>query len=130
VTSAGRSIYFFSFWVFFNGVALLLFPEILLWFVGIDGSADIVAQIFGMVLLFLGFYYFMAGRHEGMRDFYRWTTYTRPTTLLFAIFFVVSGQISWLLIPFVLIDVFGALWTHMALREDDASQKSPLDHRA
>ncbi len=97
---------------------LLLTPEFFLGLLGVVESAAIVARIFGMVLLFLGFYYFMAGRHGQMTDFYRWTTYTRPTALLFAVLFVVTEQVSWLMIPFVLIDLAGALWTHLALRQE------------
>ena len=118
MSEAAKSIYFFSFWVLFNGIALLLIPEFFLGLLGVDESAAIVARIFGMVLLYLAFYYFMAGRQGQMTDFYRWTTYTRPTALIFAIIFFVTGQVSWLLIPFVMIDLLGALWTHLALKKD------------
>jgi hypothetical protein len=118
MSAAAKSIYFFSFWVLFNGIALLLIPEFFLGLLGVSESAASVARIFGMVLLYLAFYYFMAGRQGQMTDFYRWTTYTRPTALMFAIIFFVTGQVSWLLIPFVMIDLLGALWTHLALKKD------------
>jgi hypothetical protein len=76
-----------------------------------------------MVLLFLGFYYFMAGRQGDMKNFYWWTTYTRPTALLFALVFIISGQIKPFFLAFVIVDLLGAFWTWNALRQDQKVYK-------
>jgi hypothetical protein len=118
MSRAGTSIFVFSFWVLGSGVALLFYPTFMLGFIALSTSAALVARIFGMVLLILGFYYFMAGRHGGMTDFYRWTTYTRPAAFVIALLLVVTGQAPPLLIAFVMVDVLGAAWTFFALRQD------------
>ena len=118
MSQAAKSIFYFSFWVFVNGAVLLFFPNWMLALLGIDESAAIVARIFGVVLLYLAFYYFMAGRRGDMSDFYRWTTYTRPTAMLFALVFVLTKQVPPMLLAFVSVDVLGALWTWFALRNE------------
>jgi len=123
MSNAAKSVYYFSFWVFASAIVLLLFPELLLDFMHIHHSASIIARIFGMVLLFLGFYYFMAGRQGDMKNFYWWTTYTRPTALLFALVFIISGQIKPFFLAFVIVDLLGAFWTWNALRQDQKVYK-------
>lgn len=118
MSQAGRSIWWFSFWVLANGLFLLLYPAPALALMTVDPSAEPVARIFGMVLLVVGFYYFMAGRHEAMTPFYRWTIYTRSLAFLVALVLVATGQAPPVLLLLVLVDVLGALWTWLALRRD------------
>ncbi len=117
-TRAAQSIFIFSFWVLGCGIGLLFFPALMMSLLNIPSSATLVAQIFGMVLLILAFYYFMAGRHGGMTEFYRWTTYTRSAAFVLSLGLVVSGQAPPVLMSFLLVDVLGALWTFLALRRD------------
>jgi hypothetical protein len=129
VKRAAKSIFWFSFWVSGCGFVLLLFPQSLLDLLAIDRSAGVVARIFGMVLLALGFYYFMAGRHGHMTDFYRWTTYTRPAAFLLGMVFVVTHQIKVLLLAFLGVDLLGALWTFLALRRDMGVQEKRKERK-
>ena len=80
---------------------------------------DTVARLFGMVLLFMAFYYFMVSRHEEMRLFYRWTTYTRSLALIITILLVIIGLAEPIVIAFVVVDAIGAAWTIWALRRDE-----------
>jgi hypothetical protein len=122
MTHAARSIYVFSFWVFACGLALGLAPQPLLGLMAIDASADLLARLFGMVLLFLGFYYFRAARAPGMTEFYRWTTYTRPLAFVAGVGFVAAGRAAPSLLGFVVVDLAGAVWTWYALKRDGGSQ--------
>lgn len=117
MNQAAKSIYYFSFWPFLNGLFLLLAPNVFLGIVGIDSSASIVARLFGMVLLFLSFYYFMAGRNPAMAPFYAWTIYTRMSAPLFVSLIVIYEHASPIILLFVSIDVIGALWTLRAVRD-------------
>lgn len=113
---AATSIFVFAFWILACGVALLCFPGPLLALAGIEMRPDILARLFGMVLVFNAFYYFMAARQPGMRPFYRWTTYTRALALPVTVLLVAAGSARPLVIGFVVVDALGAAWTHRALR--------------
>ncbi len=122
MSRAAASMYYFGYWILICGVSLLCFPGILLKLVGIQMEPDTVARLFGMVLLFMSFYYFMASKHEEMRPFYRWTTYTRPMALIITVLLVFIGLADPIVIAFVVVDVAGAAWTIWALRQDDAAE--------
>jgi len=115
---AAASIHYFSYWILVCGLALMLAPGILLELVDITMNPDILARLFGMVLLCLAFYYQMVSRHEEMREFYRWTTYTRFLVLPCVTVLVLLGLGKPIVIGFVAIDFVGALWTTLALRKD------------
>ena len=114
--SPGKTIYYFSFWVLMCGLSLLFFSDLMLAIILPTAENAIIARIFGMVLLFLAFYYYRAGAKEDYYDFYNWTVYTRMSTILFTAFFVFFNFIGPILFAFILVDVLGALWTWSALK--------------
>lgn len=126
---AAASMYYFSYWILICGVCLMLAPKLLLNLIGITMSDSatgepnyIVGHLFGMVLIFLAFYYQMVSRHEAMREFYRWTTYTRFLALPGTVVFVLLGLGKPITIGFVVVDFLGALWTTLALRKDESER--------
>jgi len=123
MTRAARSIHVFSFWIFMCGVSLMFFPRILLDLAGIHVQPDVLARLFGMVLLFNAFYYFMAGRHEEMRAFYGWTAYTRTLALVIVLVLVMLNVAEPIVLPFVGVDAAGAAWTAWALRKDKLAEQ-------
>jgi len=123
MTRAARSIHVFSFWILLCGVFLLFFPGVLLDLARIRMEPDILARLFGMVLLFNACYYFMAGRHEEMRAFYGWTVYTRALALAIVVVLVIIDLAEPIVIPFVLVDALGAAWTSWALRKDRITER-------
>ena len=70
---------------------------------------------------------FMVSRHEEMRLFYRWTTYTRSLALIITILLVIIGLAEPIVIAFVVVDAIGAAWTIWALRRDE---EEPLGKEA
>jgi hypothetical protein len=92
MTRAGKSIFYFGFWVLACGISLMFFPKLCLDTVGIHLSDYITVRLFGMVLIYLSIYYFVSGRHPAFHPLYR--------------------------IGFVIVDALGALWTWLALRND------------
>lgn len=121
MSHAARSIRGFSLWVFLCGAGQLLFPAQLLALLGLDGSASLVVRVFGLVVLILAVYYFLAGRHGAMTDFYRWTTYTRPAAFVLVGVWVLIGWAPLALLGFVTVDLLGALWTLWGLRRNAQS---------
>jgi hypothetical protein len=118
MTRAGKSIFFFSFWVLVCALPLMIAPGLLLGYLGIPSSANVVARIFGMVLLFLAIYYFIAGRRPEFVPFFRVTVYTRASALPLVALMVLLTKASPLIILFTVVDALGALWTALALGLD------------
>jgi uncharacterized membrane protein YuzA (DUF378 family) len=118
MTRAGRSIFIFSFWVLACAMPLMIFPGLMLGLLGVTSSSDVVARVFGMVLLFLAIYYFVAGRRAEFAPLFRVTVYTRASALPIVTLFVLLTGASPLIILFTVVDSLGALWTALALRAD------------
>ncbi|MBN2159428.1 MAG: hypothetical protein JW807_08530 [Spirochaetes bacterium] len=121
MTRAGKSIFYFGFWVLACGVSLMFFPEFCLNIAGIDLNDYITVRLFGMVLIYLSIYYFVAGQHPEFRPLYLTTVFTRSSALVLVIGFVLLGMAKPIVIGFVVVDALGALWTGLALRKDGAS---------
>jgi hypothetical protein len=120
MTRAGKSIFFFGFWVAICGVALMFFPGFVNKLMGVDKPPDAVYRTFGMVLIFLAIYYFVAGRRPEFWPFYRVSIYTRLSALIISIIFVLIKISDVPLIYFTIVDGLGAAWTAFALQKDKA----------
>ncbi len=99
------------------GLFLLVFPGVLLNFVGLDISGSVVVRLLGMTLVFYGYYYIRAGiAGEKMLWFFWWTVHTRFSAII-----VLSALAFFNLAPPVVIafgaaDLLGAVWTLIELR--------------
>ena len=118
MTRAGKSIFYFGFWVLICGISLMFFPEFCLKIAGIALNDYVTVRLFGMVLLYLAIYYFVAGRRPAFRPLYVATVFTRSSAMLIVIIFVILEMAKPIVIGFVTVDVMGALWTALALRAD------------
>jgi hypothetical protein len=118
MTRAGKSIFYFGFWVLCCGISLMFFPKFCLDIAGVTLNDYITVRLFGMVLLYLSIYYFVAGRHPGFRPLYLTTVFTRSSAMLVTIVFVLLGMAKPAVVGFTIVDVLGALWTALALRAD------------
>ena len=119
MSKAGKTVFYFGFWVMLCGLGLLLFPKLILGLMDIDASAAVVARILGMLLLFLASYYFVAGRRPQFRAFYWVTVGTRFSALLFVSGFVLFAGARPEMILFVVVDIAGAVATLLALRAEN-----------
>jgi len=78
-----------------------LAPNILINFLNLGISNDIVVRILGMVLIFYGYFYVRASRHKKeMASFYSWTIHTRVSAIVV-----------------LAVDLLGAVWTLLELRK-------------
>jgi hypothetical protein len=118
MTKAGKSIFYFGFWVLACGIGLLFVPGLCLELVGMGLNDYLTVRLFGMVLLYLAVYYFVAGRNPAFRPLYKVTVFTRSSALLIVIVFVLLGLAKPMVIGFVIVDALGALWTGLALRAE------------
>jgi hypothetical protein len=112
----GRTVFFFSFWVFLCAAALLAIPELLLPLMGADPAGAPVARIFGTVLLFLGYYYLRLGRDGRYRRFYRWSVQTRLSAVAITAVLAALRLVPAPVLLLLAVDGIGALATQWALR--------------
>jgi hypothetical protein len=122
MTRAGKSMFYFSFWVFLCGIALMFLPAWTLAFLDIHLSDYIAVRLFGMVLLFNGIYYVVVSRHSGCLPFIKATVYTRGTAMPAMAVFVLLGLAKPIVISFVVVDALGAFWTWRALKNDKKAE--------
>jgi hypothetical protein len=119
MSNSARSVFVFGLYLVVLGISLLAVPNILLGMFFLPPTTEVWIRVSGMLVLFLGFYYIQAARHE-LTDFFRWTVYARSTVIVFFTAFVVLGFASPALILFGAVDLLGAIWTGLALRSAKA----------
>jgi hypothetical protein len=120
MSRAGRSFFWFSFWVLGCGLALAVFPRVILDMAGIAPSGEIIARVFGTVLIYMAIYYFVAARRPSFAPLYLASVYTRFSAPVVVGLFVLLTKASPLIVGFTVVDALGALWTALALRRDQA----------
>ena len=120
MSRAGRSFFWFGFWVLACGLLLALAPGLMLRVAGITVSNDIMLRVFGTVLVYMAVYYFVAGRQGGYTALYRASVFTRFSAPIVVGLFVIVLKASPLVVCFTAVDALGALWTALALRRDRA----------
>lgn len=103
MSRAGRSFFWFSFWVLGCGVSLALFPRLVLDLAGIAPSGEIIARVFGTVLIYMAIYYFVAARRPGFAPLYRASVYTRFSAPVVVGLFVLLTKASPLIVGFTVV---------------------------
>jgi len=129
MSRAGRTMFWFGFWVLACGISLMFFPGMMLRVARVTVSNDVILRIQGMVLIFLAIYYFVAGRHPEFRPLYQVTVYTRASALPVTAVMVLLLRANPLIILFTVL-ALGALWTALVLRADRADNADRAAARA
>lgn len=120
MSRAGRSFFWFGFWVLGCGLTLAVFPSIMMRIAVITASSDIMLRVFGTVLVYMAVYYFVAGRRKGFEALYKASLYTRFSAPIVVGALVLILKASPLIFIFTAVDALGALWTAIALKRDQA----------
>ncbi len=116
MTTAGKSLYYFGFYLLILGVALTVFPNTLLSLFQIAETSEVWIHVLGAVVFAIGLYYvFMAPSNHAV--FLMLTVYARASIFLCFIAFVLLGWAPAQLILFGLVDLAGATWTYTAIRK-------------
>ncbi len=115
MTNAGKSVYYFGFYLMILGITLTGFPNTLLSTFQLPETSEVWIRVVGILVFNIGLYYvFMAPTNNAL--FYTLTIYTRASILVWFIVFVIIGWAPATLIAFGLADMAGAAWTFMAMR--------------
>lgn len=117
MSSSAKSVFVFGCYMLLLGVPLLLAPNLLLGVFGFPPTQEVWIRIVGLLVLYLGVYYVLAGRKE-IRAFIGATVPVRASVLLFFGIFVANGMVSPMLLVLGLPDLLGAFWTWQALRNE------------
>lgn len=116
MSNSAKTIFYFGIYLAGLGTVLVFIPNPLLGLFGMPPTNEVWIRVLGMVVLFLAFYYVQAARAE-LTDFFRWTTYARSLVMLFLLAFVLFKLSSPMLLLFGGLDLLGAIWTAVALRQ-------------
>lgn len=76
-----------------------------------------------MPVLIIGYLNFMASGHE-LRLFFLWSVHARLAVPIFLGAFVVLGFAPPVLLLFGVVDIAGAIWTAVSLRNDGIAQSA------
>jgi len=116
MSKAGQSLLVFGVYLTFLGAILVAVPNLLLGVFRLPATGEVWIRVVGVLVLCLAFYYIQAARH-GLRDFFRWTVYAR---CFVCISFVALAALKLAQPPLALfgvVDLLGAIWTALALRQ-------------
>ena len=98
------------------GVTLVVVPNALLGVFAMLATGEIWIRVVGVLVLCLAFYHTQAARH-GPIEFFEWTVYVRCFVFVSLVGFVILGLVQPTLALFGVIDLLGATWTPLALRQ-------------
>lgn len=115
MSKSARSVFIFGLYLGVLGIILLVIPNFLLGVFQLPSTNEVWIRVVGMLLFLLGIYYILAARKE-MTEFFQWTVYIRASVILFLITFVLFGFVKPILILIGVVDLFGSVWTNLALR--------------
>lgn len=114
---ASLSLKVFGFYLWFLCGSLVLAPGLMLSVFGMPPSSEAWIRVVGVLAGALGYYYLLAVR-AGLQVFMRHTVFVRASILpIFSGLVLLAGAPPQLVL-FALVDLAGALWTHLALRKD------------
>ena len=120
MSRAGRSVLVFGVYLTFLGATLLAVPNLLLGVFRFPATAEVWIRVVGVLALCLAFYYIQAAR-RGIGEFFRWTVSARCLVFVSFVVFVVLRLADPALALFGAVDLSGAIWTALALRQFPAA---------
>ncbi|MBN2145749.1 MAG: hypothetical protein JW726_00115 [Anaerolineales bacterium] len=118
MSRSAKSVFYFGVYIALLGVLLIFSPNTLLELVNLPPTNDVWIRLVGMLLIFMGFFYIQAARHN-LVPFFKWTLATRGVAIFFVLGFWLSGLTSWIILAFWLGDLAGLLWTWISLRVEE-----------
>lgn len=119
MSRAAKSLFAFGIYLSGLGLILLLFPNLLLPIFGAPPTGEVWIRINGMFILCLSFYYIQTARYE-LTSFIRLSVWGRIAVIFFFAAFVLLVSAPKALLLFGLIDLLAGIWTHLALKKDEA----------
>lgn len=115
MSKPAKSLLVFGVYLVVTGLGFLVIPNPLLSLFGFSTTSQPWIRVVGFLVLIIAFYYIQAARQE-VRPIFQWSLYCRPAAFVVFSGLVVFGFAKPMLILFGVIDLLGAIWTGLALR--------------
>ena len=123
MSRSAKSLFVFGIYMLVLGVTVTIAPNFLLTLFHVPTTDEVWIRVVGMLVIFLGVYDIVAAK-GGHKLLISWTVPVRFSVILFFAVFVVTGLAPPILLLFGAIDSAGALWTWIALRNENRSPRS------
>jgi hypothetical protein len=115
MTSAAKSIFYYSFYMLGMGLGLLFIPNLILGVFSFETTNDVWIHILGLFAFCAGMLYFYCG-HTNQIGFFRISVFERIVFFLGMVGIVLFLQANPMLALIGSVDLFGAIWTAVTLR--------------
>ena len=115
MNSTAKSIFYYSFYMMGMGLGLLFIPNLILGIIGFESTNDVWIRILGLFAFCAGMLYFYCGR-TNQTGFFRISVMERIVFFLGMAGIVLFLPANPLLVLIGSVDLFGAIWTALTLR--------------
>jgi hypothetical protein len=124
MTPAAFTIKAFGIYVVATGIGLTLAPNLTLAPLGVPETREVWLRMVGALAIVVGYYY-LASAAANARAFFVATVKGRFLFFALGIGLIVFANGPWQIALFGLVDVAGAIWTHLALKAEEAGTAVP-----
>ena len=115
MTTAAKSVLYYSFYMLGMGLGLLFIPNLILGIFGFSPTNDIWIRVLGLFTFCAGMLYFYCGRTD-QTGFFRISIIERIVFFLGMVGIVLFMRANPLLALIGSVDLVGAIWTALTLR--------------
>ena len=116
MSATARSIFYYSFYMMGMGLGLYFLPNLILGLFGFTPTTDIWVRMLGLLAFCTGMLYFYSAR-TNQTGFFRITVPERILFFLGTLTLVILFDVTPLLAAVGSVDLLGALWTGLTLRQ-------------
>ena len=119
MASSAFTIKAFGIYVVLTGIGLTLAPNLVLAPLGVPEAREVWLRMLGTLAIVVGYYY-LASAAGNARAFFVATVKGRLLFFALGVGLILFANAPWQIVLFGLIDVAGAIWTHLALKAEEA----------
>jgi hypothetical protein len=124
MTRAGRSVHVFGVYLVVTGAFLIASPNSLLALLALPSTHEPWIHVLGVPVMAMGMFHIVSARAE-LLVFFRASVRIRVFVLTSFILMAAIGMVPPIVIGFGIVDSAFALWTHPALRAENALAMQP-----
>jgi hypothetical protein len=117
MSKSAKSVFIYGLFYAFNGLMLLLAPNVLLNSLGIEPTTEVWIRLAGVLLSAIAVYYILAAKYE-IVVIMKATAFIRFTIIFFFTAFVLLELVSSSIIIISIIDFLGGGWTFLMLKKE------------
>jgi hypothetical protein len=117
MSKSALSVFVYGIYIVVLGLLFLFFPNACLTILGMKTTGEVWIRVAAWFVIWVGVYYIVAARSES-KAFIRWTTYGRPTFIVFLSILVALRMIEPIIIIVGIGDLIATIWTLLALRSE------------